>query len=148
MSLFRCQTFSTLLHRATTLRTHAYHPSSLAFPHSISRTITTSPHQLYPRKDTQDKDSLKPTSSEYSKSGTDDAAAANEDAAFNPNKTRPDQEKKTAGKKGDGNPLEVSPGNQEVSKPRGDQEGGAQGSPRATSSGGGSAPKSGGGKSG
>jgi hypothetical protein len=51
----------------------------------------------YPAKDAQDKDSLKPRSTEYSKSSSDDDAAANEDAAFNPNKTRPEEEKSTAG---------------------------------------------------
>lgn len=54
-------------------------------------------------------------------------------AAFNPSITKPEQEKKVAGKDGNskgtvegGNPLEVSPANQEISKPRGQQEGGAE----------------------
>lgn len=41
--------------------------------------------------------------------------------------TSPEGEKNVAGKgEGKGNPLDVSPANQEVSKPRGEQEGGAQ----------------------
>ncbi|KAF2472511.1 uncharacterized protein BDR25DRAFT_161451, partial [Lindgomyces ingoldianus] len=119
--------------RATSYKAHASHPSSLPL---TSRFLSSSPPHLYARKDTQDKDSLNPTSTEYSKSGSDDAAAASEDAAFNPNKTSPEHEKSTAGKEGDGNPLEVSPANPEVSKPRGDTEGGAQGSPRTKPSGG------------
>lgn len=34
---------------------------------------------------------------EYSKSGTDDAAARQEDAAFDPDKTDPEEQKDTAG---------------------------------------------------
>jgi hypothetical protein len=52
----------------------------------------------FARKDTQDKDSLKPEPNEYSKSGSDDAAAAVEQAAFDPNQTRPEQEQATAEK--------------------------------------------------
>lgn len=81
----------------------------------------------YPRKDSQDKDSINTEATEYSKSGTDDQSASNEDAAFNPDVTSPEGEKDLAGKgKGKGNPLDVSPANQEVSKQRGEQEGGAQ----------------------
>ncbi|PVH98888.1 hypothetical protein DM02DRAFT_615468 [Periconia macrospinosa] len=98
-------------------------------------------------KNTQDKDSLDPQSNEYSKSGSDQAAASSS-AAFDPNTTSPEGEQQQAEKDGSGNPLKVSPGNDKVSKPRADQEGGAQNSPRTSSSGGGSAPKSGGGKSG
>ncbi|KAF2250340.1 hypothetical protein BU26DRAFT_410949, partial [Trematosphaeria pertusa] len=105
------------------------------------RFLSTTPATRYPRKDTMDKDSLNPSSSEYAKSGTDDAAAGS-DAAFNPDKTSPEEAEKTAEKESGGNSLNVSPGNQEVSKPRGDEEGGAQGSPRTSSSSKGSAPKS------
>lgn len=52
----------------------------------------------FARKDTQDKDSLKPEPNEYSKSGSDDAAAAVEQAAFDPNQTRPETEQATADK--------------------------------------------------
>ena len=52
----------------------------------------------YPRKDSQDKDSIDTEATEYSKSGTDDAAARQEDAAFDPNKTDPEEQMETAGK--------------------------------------------------
>lgn len=39
-----------------------------------------------------DKDSLKPEPNEYSKSGSDDASAKIEDAAFDPKKTSPESE--------------------------------------------------------
>lgn len=141
--MFRCQPSRFFLRRATVYRTYSYHPSSLPLP----RFLSTTPATRYPRKDTMDKDSLNPSSSEYAKSGTDDAAAGS-DAAFNPDKTSPEEAEKTAEKESGGNSLNVSPGNQEVSKPRGDEEGGAQGSPRTSSSSKGSAPKSGGEKSG
>lgn len=142
--MFHCQLSRRLLQRANFNRTTSYHPTSLPLPRFLS--TTSAPY--FPRKDDQDKDSLNPQSTEYSKSGTDDAAAAEEDAAFNPNKTRPEQAERSAESSSNGNPLDVSPGNPDVSKPKGDQEGGAQGSPRTSSSGGGSAPKSGGNKSG
>lgn len=52
----------------------------------------------YPRKDSQNKDSIDTEATEYTKSGTDDQTAANEDAAFNPDITSPEAEKKAAGK--------------------------------------------------
>jgi hypothetical protein len=69
-----------------------------------------------PYKDDQDRESLKPRAQDYSKSGSDDATAANEDAAFNPSKTRPEQEKETAGVGNEGNPLEASPANKEFAE--------------------------------
>lgn len=85
----------------------------------------------YPRKDSQDRNSINTEATEYSKSGTDDGAARQE-AAFDPSKTSPESEKDTAGegnevsKKESDNPLDVSPANPDVSKPRGGQEGGAE----------------------
>jgi hypothetical protein len=49
-----------------------------------------------PYKDDQDKDSLKPGSSEYSKSGSGDDQAAATDAAFDPNQTKPETQSKNA----------------------------------------------------
>jgi hypothetical protein len=62
---------------------------------SNSRAFSQSP-SILARKDTQDKDSLKPEPNEYSISGSDDAAAAVEKAAFDPSETRPEQESATA----------------------------------------------------
>lgn len=122
-------------------------PTTITLARPLS---TTTP--LAARKGAEDKDSLQPSRSEQSLTGTDNAAAANEDAAFNPNKTRPEEEVDTAGKnKKDnphgGNPLDVSPGNQEVSQPKPGEGREVKGKERGPS-GGGSAPKSGGGESG
>ncbi|MCJ1450812.1 hypothetical protein MMC28_001146 [Mycoblastus sanguinarius] len=52
----------------------------------------------YPRKDSQDKDSINTEATEYSKSASDDEGARQEDAAFDPNITDPQQQKDVAGK--------------------------------------------------
>ncbi|KAF2676156.1 hypothetical protein K458DRAFT_240067, partial [Lentithecium fluviatile CBS 122367] len=106
-------------------------------PRYLSTTLA--PHA---RKDTQDKDSLNPQSSEYSKSGDDDAASG-AGAAFDPSTTSPEAAEKSNEQESGGNgALNVSPGNPDVSKPRGNQEGGSQGSPKTSSgSGTGGAPK-------
>lgn len=81
-----------------------HHHSLLRIPHSHThltrlpvRNLTTSPNTLYPRKTSQDKDSIEAESTEYSKSGTDDGAACQEQAAFDPNLTDPAAEKEKAG---------------------------------------------------
>ena len=51
----------------------------------------------YPRKDSQDKDSINTEATEYSKSATDDEGARHDDAAFNPDITDPQQQKDKAG---------------------------------------------------
>lgn len=70
-------------------------------------------------------------SDEYTKSGTDDISAKQEEAAFDPKATKPETERKIAGedgkgnkagKEGKGNPLDVSPANKDVSQQRGEQE--------------------------
>jgi hypothetical protein len=62
---------------------------------SLARPFSQAPVRLA-RKDTQDKDSLKPEPNEYSKSGSDDAAAATANTAFDPNKTSPEEEHASA----------------------------------------------------
>ncbi|KAF2434322.1 hypothetical protein EJ08DRAFT_646743 [Tothia fuscella] len=62
-------------------------------------------------KGDQDRESLKPGSQEYSKSGGDDAAAHESDA-FDPSKTRPESETSDTDK----GSLDVTPGNVDVSK--------------------------------
>ncbi|KAL2069664.1 hypothetical protein VTL71DRAFT_14343, partial [Oculimacula yallundae] len=93
----------------------------------------------------QDKDSIDTEATEYTKSGTDDGAAKQEEAAFDPSTTDPEQERKIAGKgtEGSGNPLDVSPANPEVSKQRGQTEGGAEKGVGKKQSGGGSPNKAG-----
>ena len=63
---------------------------------------------------------------ETSKSGTDDTAAQNEEAAFDPNITSPEGAKDKAGEGNEGTPLEMSPANQEVSQGTSENEGGAK----------------------
>jgi len=78
--------------RRSILTTRARAPLVVA-----SRPFSQAPAR-FARKDTQDKDSLKPEPNEYSKSGSDDAAAAVEKAAFDPSQTRPEQEHASAAK--------------------------------------------------
>lgn len=94
----------------------------------------TSPARL-PYKDDQDRDSLKPKAQEYVKGdkGGDDAAAHRDDAAFNPDKTRPETEKDVAGD--GGNPLEFSPANPDLSAGK-EKEGKTSGQQKQTRSGG------------
>ncbi|KAJ8063097.1 hypothetical protein OCU04_008340 [Sclerotinia nivalis] len=86
----------------------------------LTRPFTSTPTPQIPRKDSQQKDSINTSPTEYSKSGTDDAAAGKQSAAFDPNITNPESEKDQAGKgekkEGYGNPLEVSPANRDVSQ--------------------------------
>ncbi|MCJ1461635.1 hypothetical protein MMC07_000232 [Pseudocyphellaria aurata] len=105
----------------------------------------------YPRKDSQDRESMNTEATEYSKSSTDDEAAKHDEAAFDPNTTDPGEQKEKAGEAGgdSNNPLEVSPANPDVSKQRETTEGGAENSSassgdasgRQRSSGGGSPSK-------
>jgi len=118
---------------------------------SPKNSFHTNSRYLYATKNAQDKDSLDPRSTEYSKSGYDDSAAQPE--AFDPKQTRPGTEQRNTeeGSTREGNPLDVSPANHKVSKARDPQEGGAENAPgesRSKTSGHGGAPKAGGGTSG
>jgi hypothetical protein len=64
----------------------------------------------------QDRQKINTDANEYAKSGTDDTAAKNEDAAFDPNITTPEGARKKAGEGNEENPLDVSPANPEVSQ--------------------------------
>ncbi|KAL2162017.1 hypothetical protein VTH06DRAFT_7802 [Thermothelomyces fergusii] len=87
-------------------RNRRYHPSG----------------SLLSYKDDQDRRSLDPRRSEGTKSGSDDQVAEKTDAAFNPDKTRPEEAKESAAKGSNGNPLEASGANQEFSRPRAREE--------------------------
>ncbi|KAI6244619.1 hypothetical protein HI914_07411 [Erysiphe necator] len=78
--------------------------------------VSITPKCYFPRKNSQDRESMDPTSTEYSKSGTDSSVAAEGKASFDPNVTKPEQIKDLAGKGNEQNPLEVSPANTELSK--------------------------------
>lgn len=69
---------------------------------------------------------MNPEANEYSKSGTDDTSAANEDAAFNPNITDPQEAKDKAGEGNTVNPLDSSPANPEISQGTSEEEGGSK----------------------
>ncbi|KAL8666927.1 MAG: hypothetical protein Q9202_001167 [Teloschistes flavicans] len=122
------------------------HPPRLPLHRSLLRSTTLAPscnyHRplsqstrlAYPRKDSQDKDSINTEATEYSKSGTDDASARHDDTAFDPSTTDPHEQKDQVGEKtgSSDNPLEVSPANHDISKPRHPQEGGAENSSRSS----------------
>ena len=91
---------------------HAFYPSNLrpvsnglrfylpyASTISSPRLLSQSPFVRYPRKDSQDKDSINTEATEYSKSGTDDASAGHEDTAFDPDVTEPGHQKDKVGEK-------------------------------------------------
>ncbi len=69
---------------------------------------------------------MAPESNEYAKSGTDDTTAANEEAAFDPNITDPQEAKDKAGEGNEVNPLDASPANPDISQGTAEEEGGAK----------------------
>jgi hypothetical protein len=134
--MFRYQPSRTLLRLARPSR-----------PSPISPRFLSTTSLRLAQKDAQDKDSLKPRSTEYGKSGSDDGAA-HSDAAFNPSKTSPEEAERTAEHEEGGNSLNASPSNPEISQPNSEGVGGSGGAPDKKSSGGGGAPKAGGSGSG
>ncbi|KAI4141601.1 MAG: hypothetical protein LQ340_007594 [Diploschistes diacapsis] len=113
------------------LRT-AFSPRLHGLPASrSSRPLSTSLARQYPRKDSQDRESMNTDAAEYSKSGSDDIAA-HKDVAFDSGTVKPEEALgKAEEEEGVGNPLDVSPANHDVSKPRGDNEGAPEASARA-----------------
>ncbi|KAJ5825706.1 hypothetical protein N7474_002844 [Penicillium riverlandense] len=82
-----------------------------------------------PSSATEDRGRLSPERTEVSKSGTD-SEVAQHPAAYDPSKTAPETELKATGEEHEregksGNPLDMSPANQDVSAWRGQTEGGA-----------------------
>lgn len=70
-----------------------------------------------PQRDAQqDREKINTDANEYAKSGTDDTAAKNEEAAFDPNITSPEGARQKAGERNEENPLDVSPANPEMSQ--------------------------------
>ena len=70
------------------------HPAMLIF--SEKRYFSKSNQLCYPRKDSQDRESMNTDATEYSKSATDDEAARHDDASFNPKLTNPEAQKTKA----------------------------------------------------
>lgn len=69
---------------------------------------------------------MDPEPNEYAKSSTDDTAAANEDAAFDPNITDPEHARKKAGEGNEVNPLDSSPANPGLSSGTAEEQGGSK----------------------
>ena len=69
------------------------HPAALGGKRYFSRVTWVG----YPRKDSQDRESINTDATEYSKSSTDDEAARQEESAFDPNVTDPGAQKRKAG---------------------------------------------------
>lgn len=67
------------------------------FPSPYQRSFSQIASSRLPRKGSQDRNSIDTEATEYSKSGTDDQAARQEDAAFDPSKTTPEEAKEKAG---------------------------------------------------
>jgi hypothetical protein len=76
-----------------------------------------------------DREKIDSEPNEYSKSGTDEASAGNEEAAFDPNITDPQEAKEKAGEGNKVNPLDASPANPEISQGTSEEEGGAKPKP-------------------
>lgn len=77
----------------------------------MRRPFHKTPLQNYPRKDSQDKDSINTEATEYSKSGTDDqSAAATESTAFDPKTTSPEAEHEEARREVGGSDVSFSQG--------------------------------------
>jgi len=64
-------------------------------------------------------------SNEGSKTGTDSSSASQDEAAYNPNITKPQAEKEEAGKGNKQNPLEASGANPELGRPTEEESSGA-----------------------
>ncbi|KFY45069.1 hypothetical protein V494_01161 [Pseudogymnoascus sp. VKM F-4513 (FW-928)] len=104
-------------------RTALCAPRSRAFaPGQLTANYQSLSPLRMPYKDDMDPKSLKPKSTEGSKSGTDQGAAET-DIAFDPSRTRPEEEKKAEDNSKEGNPLDVSGANRKKSLPLGDKGG-------------------------
>lgn len=87
------------------------------------RSYHNTPSLRLPYKDDQDRESLKPRSTEGTKSGSDNETAQT-DAAFDGSKTSPEAAHESAERESGGNPLDTSGANQSKSKPLGEEGGG------------------------
>lgn len=89
-------------------------PPAVAYRHPFSTSSTSLTRKA------EDKNEINTSKTENTRSGTDDQAAEQKEAAFNPKFTSPGEEREVAGKGNEqhGNPLDVSPANRDVSKTR------------------------------
>ena len=100
----------TRLSRRTTPHIPTHHP--------LQRTATRALHAPY--KDSQERDSLKPRRNENTATGSDDEIA-HMDEAYNTNHNKPEEELEASRGSSGWSMLDESGGNQEFSKPQGDQ---------------------------
>lgn len=128
---------STTTTTTTSTTTPSTTPSTTRSLH-FSRTLLGST-----KEDHMERDRLNPTSTEYSKTGSDDAAAHMDDAAFNPDKTSPEEALGSAERESgevrhqqqqqsssqEPSPLNVSPGNRDVSATKDPKQSGPDRSP-------------------
>jgi hypothetical protein len=91
-------------HTRISLNRQLRHSRPQSFTPYAQRQFSQSLWLDHPRKDSQDKDSINREPTEYSKSGTDDGAAGQEEAAFDPSVTDPGEEKEKAG---EGKPVSL-----------------------------------------
>ncbi|KIV80210.1 hypothetical protein PV11_07726 [Exophiala sideris] len=101
------------------------------------RPLSTSPYRFASREDPEenkhqqreaqlDREKMNPEANEYAKSSSDDSAAKNEEAAFDPNITDPEEARKKAGEGNDVNPLDSSPANPGISSGTAEEQGGSK----------------------
>ena len=83
--------------RISTIKQKTVRSTSITFT-ATQRGFSQSARALYPRKDSQHKDSINTEATEYSKSASDDEGARQQDAAFDPNVTDPQEQMDIAGK--------------------------------------------------
>lgn len=83
--------------RISTVKQQA-RPQLASLKPSTHRQFSQTSSFAHPRKGSQDKDSIDTEATEYTKSATDDEAARQGDAAFNPDITDPQEMKDVAGK--------------------------------------------------
>jgi hypothetical protein len=94
----------------TLLRRSATRPSSI-------RPLHTTALSRFAYKDSQDRESLKPRTNEYTRSGHDeDIVNDHPDVAFNPDQPKPEKAASRSFDESNGDPLSMSGANQEVSK--------------------------------
>ncbi|KAK4219966.1 hypothetical protein QBC37DRAFT_408950 [Rhypophila decipiens] len=107
---------------------HARNPLTTTNPTQQQPNVLTPQYYQYqsrralhsPYKDSQERDSLKPRKAEGTATGSDDEVAKM-DEAWDTSKTRPEEElEESRGKDGGWSMLDESGGNQEFSKPQGD----------------------------
>ncbi|KAJ2979922.1 hypothetical protein NQ176_g2956 [Zarea fungicola] len=96
---------------------------ALVNSYTRARTFHAAAASSAPYKDSQDKDSLSPRSSEHVKSAKDDDIARLDKTAYKPSDASPETARSRANDESarDDDPLEFSGANQELSKPRGDE---------------------------